>query len=694
MQYFKILKMDESYVIINDENKESKKSKELIKIKDGFFTMICPNIKDVDIITVFSIVGIARTGKSSLLNCMGSYLLKKNVNIFNVSDTDEHCTSGIDMYYFQEQSIVLLDCQGLKLDDSSNDPKLLLITYLISDCIIYNQRSMLNNDIFDTLQSLATFVNYVDNVKHKPVLYFRLLDTELKFDPKILLEKTLAEKNDQYQNVRSSIKQLFSDVQIGTTLSLDRSEKQMLSNKKYDEFIKSNNMFDNVIKSILKIKGRQITFDEWMESIFTFIDNINKNKKIDFSKFDVYNLLIRDEIREFRDNINETNYMDFTCGILQEEFDKIVQPKIDFMNNCLITYKEKFKMVNSSYFDKNYEELYNKLNNPIQKVIKTIERLTRNMLETEKNTYFEKYGIWVLDGSRMLLQKAFENRTHEMIIYNYYKIINKYYKPEVVKHKEIFNIFIKDCQEYVDKLINAENVGLCKLNEYEKAMIDNYDGIYELILKYSCSQIKCDNIMDLKKHMYRVINVLYVPYKNKIIKTDMYIDNIEFNYNTSFEIIIDLKNLKINSNNVFNKDKSKQINKTIDDLHTKFMNDSKINTILMTKIKQNKLFVLDKNKLNVKDGMCNYGRLHMNLSDGVYDKKVLKKNMYLREFKKFLQKRYAAKIILKNNAIFNALLYETENKDNNVKYIRRLHKIFTMDRNVLSNKMSNFVKLM
>jgi ABC-type phosphonate transport system ATPase subunit len=115
-------------------------SSKLVEIKDNLLVL-----NKIDIgkytnelpITVFSIIGTARTGKSTLLNCISSYLLKKNIKIFNTDDTDEHCTIGIDMYYFEKERIVLLDCQGLKLDDSSNDTKLLLIIYLISDCIIY-----------------------------------------------------------------------------------------------------------------------------------------------------------------------------------------------------------------------------------------------------------------------------------------------------------------------------------------------------------------------------------------------------------------------------------------------------------------------------------------------------------------------------------------------------------------------------
>ena len=56
---------------------------------------------------------------------------------FRTSDRVDHCTMGIDSYLVtaeasgRPEDILLLDCQGLAMGDSSHDPVLLLATYLL-----------------------------------------------------------------------------------------------------------------------------------------------------------------------------------------------------------------------------------------------------------------------------------------------------------------------------------------------------------------------------------------------------------------------------------------------------------------------------------------------------------------------------------------------------------------------------------
>ena len=86
-------------------------------------------------LSVLAIIGPARRGKSTLINCIISTLLNTNYNSFKTSDTDEHCTYGIDYTVIEteDKNILFLDVQGMGLHDSSNDCKILLYIYLISD---------------------------------------------------------------------------------------------------------------------------------------------------------------------------------------------------------------------------------------------------------------------------------------------------------------------------------------------------------------------------------------------------------------------------------------------------------------------------------------------------------------------------------------------------------------------------------
>ena len=67
---------------------------------------------------------------------------------------------------------------------------------------------------------------------NKPKLIFRILDSELKYEPAKLLEKTMSNKNDQYQNTREAMMNLFSGIELLVTNSLDRNEKKLLKENK------------------------------------------------------------------------------------------------------------------------------------------------------------------------------------------------------------------------------------------------------------------------------------------------------------------------------------------------------------------------------------------------------------------------------------------------------------------------------
>ena len=112
-------------------------------------------------IKVVSIIGKARTGKSTFLNCLLTYWKSDSQHIFTMSDTGAHCTNGIDIYNIEERSIILLDFQGIYLGNSSNDPKLLLLAYLVSDIIIFNEVRMLSNITLQQFEPMLSFINYL-----------------------------------------------------------------------------------------------------------------------------------------------------------------------------------------------------------------------------------------------------------------------------------------------------------------------------------------------------------------------------------------------------------------------------------------------------------------------------------------------------------------------------------------------------
>ena len=127
-----------SFEIINPYDKLSNyyKVSKFMNIRKGIL-QLSPTINfpsNDKPLSVLALIGPARRGKSTLLNCIISSLLKGNYNLFETSDTDEHCTYGIDYTIIEteEKNILFFDVQGMGLYDSSNDCKILLYIYLIA----------------------------------------------------------------------------------------------------------------------------------------------------------------------------------------------------------------------------------------------------------------------------------------------------------------------------------------------------------------------------------------------------------------------------------------------------------------------------------------------------------------------------------------------------------------------------------
>jgi GTPase Era involved in 16S rRNA processing len=137
---------------------------------------------------IISFLGNARIGKSTLLNCYVSNKINRNTKIFNTSKSlEQHCTSGIDMLCLEmsDYYLILLDVQGLDLNDSKDDCKLMLFIYMISNLIIFNPKTILDNTVLSSLQSLTSIITYIPDIESKttkPSLLFRPRDIDQESD--------------------------------------------------------------------------------------------------------------------------------------------------------------------------------------------------------------------------------------------------------------------------------------------------------------------------------------------------------------------------------------------------------------------------------------------------------------------------------------------------------------------------------
>ena len=363
-------------VMVIDNN--NYKANSLISIKDNKLelkniTSAFQKYKD-DNIKVVSILGSARMGKSTLLNTIISKYNNYNNNVFATSKSStNHCTNGIDFVYVPGLKIVFCDVQGLNHDNSSNDPKLLLVTYLMSDIIIFTEPKMLNKNTLQTLSPLASFLTYldaqqIDENNNKPSLVFRISDFTLSGEPQENLEKLLFENNDQHKNLIINMKKLFKDIKAFKTEQLDRSELKMLDVNNFIGLLESNeNGFNGFIAELNEYLGKipsKSMFESWYKNLSKYIDGINDNKKIDFNKLDIYYQIAEKELLEYIDDLRTNKkelFIPMTVNHTQKDLVNIINKRIALKNTFIDEFKTKFKVVNENIKRQHFDEIIDEI---------------------------------------------------------------------------------------------------------------------------------------------------------------------------------------------------------------------------------------------------------------------------------------------------------------------------------------------
>lgn len=222
-------------------------------------------------IKVLVVCGVARAGKSTFLNTLLHIL--GEAHKFKTGSSESHCTTGIDGYYVAKHNILLLDCQGLAMGDTSNDHLLLLMCYLISDLFLYSIQGAINNTVFDRLTPMSMVEPFIGHVGTRPRLVFRISDYALDLDaaPR-MLGALLEEQPDSYVTIRSAFRNLFDTAQAVavTTEGLGRKDVDVLKkihadpkadfgrwckNEGRDDFLKAAHTIVELLKASPGIEG-------------------------------------------------------------------------------------------------------------------------------------------------------------------------------------------------------------------------------------------------------------------------------------------------------------------------------------------------------------------------------------------------------------------------------------------------------
>lgn len=433
-------------------------------------------------LSVIAIIGKARTGKSTFLNCMISYLTKNDSVVFQTSDKDEHCTHGCDTFLLEltDKQILIIDVQGIEYHDSSIDSKLLLFIYLIADVIILNEKMMISNSTLNSLQPVATFASCLelDNFS-KPSIIFRVADVDLDIDAQENLEKTLVHRDDQYQNIRETLKTLFNNLTAYKTEPLDRTEKALLKDKKYYQFIQNKeNRFESVIYDILyhSLKSNKFKANEYNDILQTVSALINTNQKIDWNKLDITKQIAKSEIMEWiQENIEPSHYNNIIVDGTQNQYDTLVEPMIKYRVKILNSFDKRFEKAPPQIKELYRTDISNKLSVPIEDAInQTVQKANERLLEHLDNRLKTITGIYKFTSTTFSIAYNTLNKIQGQITQSICDL--HMYKPSELKAISRLNEIITDSE---NKVKEEEGKFIQYLDEYKESLIEIYETLYE-----------------------------------------------------------------------------------------------------------------------------------------------------------------------------------------------------------------------
>jgi len=419
-------------------------------------------------ISVLSILGAKKSGKSTIANCIATTILNNqtNFNLFNTK-MDINLNYGIEYVLIEtkDRNILILDVIEKTDRDLLNTCKILLFIYLVSDVILYNEKN-------------------ADNLNRNTQNYFSILK-KLNLNKKnenslsTLIFNIYGNENDMemYEEISFNLNKLFRKIDVNNIEIIDKNNINLLNNNKYIEFLSVetkykaicenivNNLYENNrcenISSFYKllenikleinnnIDWNNLTFDSISkEDINKWKDNnINKSKNINIINDELLNGTEEQFINYFKSLKNNmdiilANYKDYFFYNKSELVDKEYQ---NIRTYFLKTYNDIFLKFKNIAVDQIYKQIRSKLekinnykfeDNDADEVITYINHVKKDIMEDDNIKIY--YNEYVLSLQSFLKDIAIKN-----LLSNLVEIRNKYNSQYIIVNDKI-NKFYND----------------------------------------------------------------------------------------------------------------------------------------------------------------------------------------------------------------------------------------------------------
>ena len=453
------------------------------------------DIPETENLRVLAILGKARMGKSTFLNAIANRYVSVKPP-FETRDDENHCTRGIDYYYCKEQNLLLLDSQGLSLEDSSHEPKLLLFLYHISDVIIVNERMMLQNEALKLLEPICAFTTTFDSTKNdvkKPKLIFRISDGDMIVDLERNLQKVMAPYNDQYQSIRDSILLLFQpELTIIKTDTPDKKTKIAIRDGHYNVLLDDETFgFKQAIDTVLSVLPDGRKGSEWVETLYPIADAIQKNEKVSLEKLDIVGTTAKQELNEWKSTIPSELFSELSVSDgTQVSFRAVIEPRHVKVRELLDAFNQRFTMVAPKLKDPVYDELSARLQAPITTACETIttlaESAVKEIYKILKPSHFE-----VSNDIHSFAKREFTVFTEQLGFSAIKRAIAHLYEPVKQKYEIIMMNLERDLIQHIH---SARLTELANMECIQRYFTEEVNASTLTLLE------ECANLTDVATH--------------------------------------------------------------------------------------------------------------------------------------------------------------------------------------------------
>lgn len=474
-------------------------------------------------IKVLTFIGAWATGKSTTLNAL-SALLKghcgsdfinahkfdriKRINHYNNGVMG--CTIGLYCKTIIRHEIkkvfVLIDTQGTQMNESAEDPLVILFSYCISDIIMINTNNF-TNATFNILEDITLCSQYFHEASksNKPTILFRLYDAETNNSSELqnMFNTFMQDKMDNVKMTREYIKNFFNLPEFKFVWSgrpSDENIKQIDSDKPdIEKFIKNTSNYHKMCQTIVDIlrglPGRNRNFHHELLYTAEYVNSVSS--KIRSTSILIYRNLNDEEIKKWlKSSLNSTyqnlfihsritDCSDPTLNLITNREVEINEFKREILQRFNNSPDLNILMENIAY---SIEDIHFQMKSTFQ-MHQTL--MVKNILNSIK-TYFSICNINISDDewTSKDLYDTYVNKLTLGLSKNIGELIRKYANDSYYMLMEKFNnhktLHLNNVKNMLTEiksfLIDKKNKCLDDIKSYIDALHFSYDDVIILIL--------------------------------------------------------------------------------------------------------------------------------------------------------------------------------------------------------------------